>query len=463
MREIEELLKFIKNSPSMFHTIETISKELKAAGFQYLPETRDWELKAGGAYYTTRNGSSLIAFKIGEEIKDLHFQITASHSDSPTYKIKHLPELEGAGGSLRLDVEGYGGMIDSSWFDRPLSVAGRVVVQEGNQICSRLINFDRELLLIPNVAIHFNRQINQGYAYNRQVDLCPLFSAGELKKGAFDALVAKELGVKPEQILGKDLYLVNRQDGKLWGVAEEFVSAPKLDDLECAYTSLRGFLEAENKESVNVYCCFDNEEVGSGTKQGALSTFLSDILHRISDGWDLMRKTGTDSSRQTNPLERTNKLERENLSAQERYYQAVAASFLVSCDNAHAVHPNHPEKTDAINCCFLNKGIVIKESANQKYTTDAVGRAVFTAICDRAGVPHQTFANRSDSPGGSTLGNLSNTQVSLNAVDIGLAQLAMHSSYETAGSKDVAYEIRALKAFYETNLVLRENIISFEK
>ena len=431
MREIEELLKFIKDSPSMFHTIETISKELKAAGFQYLPETRDWELKAGGAYYTTRNGSSLIAFKIGEEIKDLHFQITASHSDSPTYKIKHLPELEGAGGSLRLDVEGYGGMIDSSWFDRPLSVAGRVVVQEGNQICSRLINFDRELLLIPNVAIHFNRQINQGYAYNRQVDLCPLFSAGELKKGAFDALVAKELGVKPEQILGKDLYLVNRQDGKLWGAAEEFVSAPKLDDLECAYTSLRGFLEAENKESVNVYCCFDNEEVGSGTKQGALSTFLSDVLHRISD--------------------------------QERYYQAVAASFLVSCDNAHAVHPNHPEKTDAINCCFLNKGIVIKESANQKYTTDAVGRAVFTAICDRAGVPHQTFANRSDSPGGSTLGNLSNTQVSLNAVDIGLAQLAMHSSYETAGSKDVAYGIRALKAFYETNLVLRENIISFEK
>ena len=431
MREIEELLKFIKNSPSMFHTIETISKELKAAGFQYLPETRGWELKAGGAYYTTRNGSSLIAFKIGEEIKDLHFQITASHSDSPTYKIKHLPELEGAGGSLRLDVEGYGGMIDSSWFDRPLSVAGRVVVQEGNQICSRLINFDRELLLIPNVAIHFNRQINQGYAYNRQVDLCPLFSAGELKKGAFDALVAKELGVKPEQILGKDLYLVNRQDGKLWGAAEEFVSAPKLDDLECAYTSLRGFLEAENKESVNVYCCFDNEEVGSGTKQGALSTFLSDVLHRISD--------------------------------QERYYQAVAASFLVSCDNAHAVHPNHPEKTDAINCCFLNKGIVIKESANQKYTTDAVGRAVFTAICDRAGVPHQTFANRSDSPGGSTLGNLSNTQVSLNAVDIGLAQLAMHSSYETAGSKDVAYGIRALKAFYETNLFLRENIISFEK
>ena len=431
MREIEELLKFIKNSPSMFHTIETISKELKAAGFQYLPETRGWELKAGGAYYTTRNGSSLIAFKIGEEIKDLHFQITASHSDSPTYKIKHLPELEGAGGSLRLDVEGYGGMIDSSWFDRPLSVAGRVVVQEGNQICSRLINFDRELLLIPNVAIHFNRQINQGYAYNRQVDLCPLFSAGELKKGAFDALVAKELGVKPEQILGKDLYLVNRQDGKLWGAAEEFVSAPKLDDLECAYTSLRGFLEAENKESVNVYCCFDNEEVGSGTKQGALSTFLSDVLHRISD--------------------------------QERYYQAVAASFLVSCDNAHVVHPNHPEKTDAINCCFLNKGIVIKESANQKYTTDAVGRAVFTAICDRAGVPHQTFANRSDSPGGSTLGNLSNTQVSLNAVDIGLAQLAMHSSYETAGSKDVAYGIRALKAFYETNLVLRENIISFEK
>lgn len=443
MRETEELLKFIKNSPSMFHTIRTISKELESAGFEYLPETENWELKTGGAYYTTRNGSSLIAFKIGEKIENLHFQIAASHSDSPTYKIKHLPELEGAGGSLRLDVEGYGGMIDSSWFDRPLSVAGRVVVKEGQQIGSRLIDFNRALLLIPNVAIHFNRQINQGYAYNRQVDLCPLFSAGALKKGDFDALVAKELGVEPEQILGKDLYLVNLQEGKIWGAAEEFVSAPKLDDLECAYTSLQGFLQAENEKSVNVYCCFDNEEVGSGTKQGALSTFLSDVLHRITDGWNLMK--GKDQWKQ------------------EQYYQAVAGSFLVSCDNAHAVHPNHPEKTDELNRCFLNRGIVIKESANQKYTTDAVGRAAFAAICDQAGVPHQTFANRSDSPGGSTLGNLSNTQVSLNAVDIGLAQLAMHSSYETAGSKDVEYGIRALTAFYETNLVLRGNVISLEK
>lgn len=425
MNAANELLTFIENSPSMFHSIETIKGMLDEAGFTYLPERTCWDVKQGGTYYTIRNHSSIIAFRVGKELGDYHFQMCASHSDSPTYKIKNVPELNGPGEYLRLDVEAYGGMIDNTWFDRPLTVAGRVLVKDGQGVSARLLYIDKDLLIIPNVAIHFNREVNNGYKYNRQVDLCPLFSAGELKKGAFDAMIAKELGVAAEDILGKDLFLVNRQPGTIWGYADEFVSSPKLDDLQCAYVSLKAFLEAKNERDVSVYCCFDNEEVGSNTKQGAMSTFLQDVLHRINGA---LGKTPED------------------------YYQAVAGSFLVSCDNAHAVHPNHGEKTDAVNCSWMNKGIVIKESANQKYTTDAFSRAVFTNVCNEAGVPVQVFANRSDILGGSTLGNLSNTQVSVHAVDIGLPQLAMHSCYETAGVKDVEYAIRALTKFYQTAL-----------
>ena len=411
MNAAKELLTFIENSPSMFHSIETIKGMLDEAGFTYLPERTCWDVKQGGTYYTIRNHSSIIAFRVGKELGDYHFQMCASHSDSPTYKIKNVPELNGPGEYLRLDVEAYGGMIDSTWFDRPLTVAGRVLVKDGQGVSARLLYIDKDLFIIPNVAIHFNREVNNGYKYNRQVDLCPLFSAGALKKGAFDAMIAKELGVAAEDILGKDLFLVNRQPGTIWGYADEFVSSPKLDNLQCAYVSLKAFLGAKNERDVSVYCCFDNEEVGSNTKQGAMSTFLQDVLHRINGA---LGKTPED------------------------YYQAVAGSFLVSCDNAHAVHPNHGEKTDAVNCSWMNKGIVIKE--------------VFTNVCNEAGVPVQVFANRSDILGGSTLGNLSNTQVSVHAVDIGLPQLAMHSCYETAGVKDVEYAIRALTKFYQTTL-----------
>lgn len=421
----KELLEFIQSSPSMFHTISTIQSYLDTAGFTYLPEKDAWKVERGGAYYTIRNNSSIIAFKVGNELSDYHFQLTAAHSDSPTYKVKNVAELEGQGEYLRLNVEGYGGMIDATWFDRPLTVAGRVLVQDGTAIESKHLYIDKDILIIPSVAIHFNRTVNEGYAYNRQIDLCPLFSAGELKQGDFDKMIASELGVAPEQILGKDLFLVNRQPPVIWGYKDEFVSTPKLDDLQCAFVSLKGFLSSKNEKDVSVYCCFDNEEVGSNTKQGAMSTFLHDTLARLNTA---LGKTD------------------------DEYYQAVAKSFLVSCDNAHAVHPNHPEKTDALNCAYMNKGIVIKEAANQKYTTDAVSRAVFTGICKAAGVPVQTFANRSDSVGGSTLGNLSNTQVSLHAVDFGLPQLAMHSSYETAGTKDTAYAIVGLQAFFDTNV-----------
>lgn len=459
----QELLDFIARSPSMFHTIATERNYLDQAGFAYLPEGATWQMRTGGRYYTTRNGSSLIAWTVGTEaLSDpacVHFQMAAAHSDSPTYKVKAMPELEGPGGYLRLDVEAYGGMIDSSWFDRPLGLAGRVLVRDDAptkndaapasttsaldaatpapaaapatpapiHLTSHLYAPQRDLLLIPNVAIHFNRKVNDGYDYNRQVDLCPLFSAGALQKGAFDALVADELGVQPSQILGKDLFLVNRQQGRVWGAAQEFVSTSKLDDLQCAFVALKAFLAAQNPASINVYCCFDNEEVGSNTKQGALSTFLHDTLVRLS------LALGLD---------------------QDGYLQALSRSFMVSCDNAHAVHPNHPQKSDEVNRTYLNQGIVIKEAANQKYTTDAFGRAVFAALCQRAGVPTQSFANRSDMAGGSTLGNLSNMQVSVHALDIGLPQLAMHSAYETAGTKDTLYGIRGLTAFYQANLAI---------
>ncbi len=369
----EELLTFIKHSPSCFHAVHTIAGMLKEAGFQELKECEAWSLQQGGKYFTTRNNSSVIAFTIGKELDDYHFQITASHSDSPTFKIKEKAELKGKGGYIQLNTEGYGGMICSTWMDRPLSIAGRVLVREGNALVSKLISFDKDLLLIPNVAIHMQRDVNDGMAFNKQVDMLPLFSAGECEEGDFYQLLADELHCDVEDICGTDLFLINRVEPSIWGAKEEFISSAKLDDLQCAFTSLKAMLQSENPHAVNVYACFDNEEVGSGTKQGALSTFLADVLSRINDNLGY---------------------------GNEELRRAIAKSFMVSCDNAHAVHPNHPEKTDANNCTYMNKGIVVKYSANQKYTTDGISSAVFTELCKKANVPVQFFANRSDMVGG---------------------------------------------------------------
>lgn len=420
-----DLLDFIASSPSMFHTVATVGERLERVGFVRLEETESWDIVPGGAYYVTRNGSSVVAFKVGEQLDRYHFQLCASHADSPSYKVKAVPELEGPEGYLRLNVEGYGRMIDYTWLDKPLSLAGRALVRDGGAVRSRLVSFDRDLALIPSVAIHMNREVNNGYAFNRQVDLCPLLSAGELSAGALVQLIADELGVAPADVLSYDLYLVNRQRGVVWGAAEEFVSSPKLDDLQCAYSSLQAFVASHNSHDVSVFACFDNEEVGSGTKQGAQSTFLRDVLERLNAA------LGKD---------------------EDEFRRALAASFMVSFDNAHAVHPNHPELSDPTNHPRLNGGVVIKEHAAQRYMTDAFGRAVLEAICSQAKVPTQTFANRSDFISGSTLGNLSNKQVSLNGVDAGLPQLAMHSSYETAGTHDTVWAIEAMRAFYDVDL-----------
>ena len=426
----EELLAFIDRSPTAFHAVESARTLLEEAGFVRLKEADAWQIKKGGRYYVTRNSSSIIAFHIGEMKEAPAFRISASHSDSPMFKLKTQPELKGPEDYLRLNAEAYGGMIDSTWLDRPLGIAGRVFVRKEGRIEARLFATEEDVALIPNLAIHFNREVNSGYAYNRQVDLCPLLSAGKLEAGSFDKSIAKELGVLPEDILSKDLYLVNRQKGCIWGFEKEFVSSPRLDDLQCAFTTLKGFLAADAPQDINVWCCFDNEEVGSGTKQGAKSTFLRDCLDRVYTGLGY---------------------------SEEARLRAIASSFLLSADNAHAVHPNHPEKTDAENHCFLNRGLVIKENAAQKYTTDALSRAVIGEICRLAGQPCQCFANRSDMAGGSTLGNLSNQQVSLHAADVGLPQLAMHSCYETAGTFDTVSAVRVFTEYYKARLTLDES------
>jgi len=428
---LKNLMDFLDSSVTMFHAINECEKVLQRSGFTYLPENEKWNINKG-KYYTKRNSSSLIAFDIAEG--DYRFQISAAHSDSPTFKLKDRPVIE-ANGYLKLNVEGYGGMINATWLDKPLTLAGRVMVNTDKGIETRLLHIDRDLLIIPNVPIHFNREINKGFAFNNQVDMLPILSAGNLKEADFDNILAKELGIEAEAILAKDLYLVNRQKAAIIGFDNELISSGRLDDLECVYTSLRGFVEAENKNHINVFAVFDNEEVGSVTKQGAMSTFLASTLDRVN--------TALGKSK-------------------EEYYRAIAKSILISCDNAHAVHPNHPELFDVKNRPVLNQGIAIKESANQKYTTDAFSRAILKKILEKKNIPYQTFANRSDIAGGSTLGNLSNTVVSMNAVDIGLPQLAMHSAYETAGAKDVVYAFETLKAFFEANIDIKDDKVAIE-
>lgn len=421
----KELLDFLQKSPTAFHAVETIENELQQNGYEKLLEGQVWKVAPGGKYYVTRNNTSVIAFHVGTKLDNYSFNVAASHSDYPTFKIKENAEIEVRGKYTQLNTEGYGGMLCAPWFDRPLSIAGRVLVKDGQSVVTKLLNIDRDLVMIPNVAIHMNRSVNDGYAYNKQVDMLPLFGGPETQKGDFKKLIASELGVQEEDIYGSDLYLYSRVAPSIWGLHKEYISAPHLDDLQCGFTTLKGFLNGYNDESINVYACFDNEEVGSGTKQGAASTFLYDVLVRIN------KALGKD---------------------EEDYYRALAGSFMLSADNAHAVHPNHPELTDVNNCVYMNEGVVIKSHAGQKYTSDGVSIAIFKSLCEKANVPVQFFANRSDVVGGSTLGNIAMAQVSMNSVDIGLPQLAMHSSYETAGIKDTYYMIQVVTEFFNSHI-----------
>ena len=428
----KRLFDFLAASPSCYHAVQALSDRLTQEGYTQLHEADAWTLTAGGKYFVTRNGSSLLAFRVPAGAP-AGFLMAAAHTDSPTFKIKHNPEKK-AGPYVQLSTEKYGGMLMGTWFDRPLSVAGRVVTAKDGKLETKLVDVDRDLLVIPSVAIHMNRAANDGIKLMANVDTLPLYGMQEAA-GSFRSVVAAAAGVQEDEILGEDLSLYVRTRGTVFGAKDEFVLAPRLDDLQCAFASLTAFLAAGESRAIPVCCIFDNEEVGSETKQGAASTFLYDTLTR------LCAALGMDGS---------------------EYRRLVAGSFLVSCDNAHAVHPNHGEFADRNHTVRMNGGVVIKYNANQRYTSDAVSAGIFRRICESAGVPVQYYANRADMPGGSTLGNISNTQVSLNAVDIGLAQLAMHSPFETAGAADTASLVKALTAFFEHSLVAeRDGVYRF--
>ena len=409
----QALFSYIAACPTAFQAAAHTAALLEAEGYRPLRETEEWTLEPGGRYYVMRNGSSLIAFRLPKG-RPVGFMMTAAHGDSPTFKIKENAELTGEN-ETRLSVEGYGGMLCASWMDRPLSVAGRAMVRTENGVAMRLIDLHDDLALIPNVAIHMNRDANNGAKYNFAVDMQPLYGG----KDGFRRRIAEAAGVAEEDLLTHDLFLYNPQPGVEWG---GYISAPRLDDLQCAFAALQGFLTAGESQSAAVYCLFDNEEVGSQTKQGAASTFLRETLERICDALGLTLRT------------------------------VAAGSFLLSCDNAHAVHPNHPEYADKNHAVRMNGGVVIKYNASQRYATDAVSAALFQTVCEAAGVPFQRYANRPDMAGGSTLGSIANTQVSLNMADIGLAQLAMHSAFETAGAEDTAHMVQALKTFFGMTL-----------
>lgn len=414
-----DLIHFIAKSPSTFHAVRGIKAALLYAGFTEIREEDTWQIEKGGKYVVTRNGSALMAFTVPQEGAEA-FHITASHCDSPTFKIKEDPEIAD-GPYVKLNVEGYGGMIMSTWLDRPLSVAGRLLVTENGHLAEKLVAIDGTMLVIPSVAIHMDRSVNQHKEWKVQKDMLPLYGMTGVKTPFMD-VIAAAAKVKAEDILAHDLILYSRVPGTIWGEEREFISSPKLDDLQCAFACFRGFTQGEKEKYISVYALFDNEEVGSATSQGAGSTFLANTLERLA------RSLGY---------------------SYDETMAMIARSFMISADNAHSVHPNHPEYADPVNRPVINGGIVIKYSAAQKYATNAFSAAYFKKLCKDHDIPTQTFTNHSDNPGGSTLGNISNTVIAMPTVDIGLPQLAMHSSYETAGVKDTAYLVDAVTKFYE--------------
>lgn len=414
-----DLIHFIAKSPSTFHAVRGIKAALLYAGFTEIREEDPWQIEKGGKYVVTRNGSALMAFTVPEEGAEA-FHITASHCDSPTFKIKENPEIAD-GPYVKLNVEGYGGMIMSTWLDRPLSVAGRLLVTENGHLAEKLVAIDGTMLVIPSVAIHMDRSVNQHKEWKVQKDMLPLYGMTGAKTPFMD-VIAAAAKVKAEDILAHDLTLYSRVPAAIWGEEREFISSPKLDDLQCAFACFRGFTQGQKEKYISVYALFDNEEVGSATSQGAGSTFLANTLERLA------RSLGY---------------------SYDETMAMIARSFMISADNAHSVHPNHPEYADPVNRPVINGGIVIKYSAAQKYATNAFSAAYFKKLCKEHDIPTQTFTNHSDNPGGSTLGNISNTVIAIPTVDIGLPQLAMHSSYETAGVKDTAYLVDAVTKFYE--------------
>ena len=423
-----DLIDFIDLSPTAFHTVHNVKMRLIEDGYTELFEGDKWTLERSGAYFVTKGDASLIAFRVPEDGFD-GFQIAACHTDSPAFKLKPNFELTDST-YLRLSTEKYGGPVLSTWLDRPLGIAGRVMVKVGKTIESRLVALDRDVALIPSVAPHLSGEEK----LSMLLDMCPLIG-GKDSAGALTSLIADSIGVEKEDIVSHDLYLVNRDKGRLWGVREEFVSAPRLDDLQCVYTSLIGFLISTEEVNMPVLALFNSEEVGSTTHEGAGSAFLSNVLRRIS----LALGGG-----------------------EEEYLRLLSNSFMVSADNAHAVHPNHPELTDSLNKAYLNSGLVLKSNSQMRYITEGEGSAVFTQLCRMADLPFSSYTNRSDKTGGSTLGHIAISNVPVTGVDIGLPELSMHSAFETAGARDSEYAVRFFETYFSSYINKKRNTLTID-
>lgn len=427
VRFAEKLIDFIYDSPSAFHTVKSIKVKLNESGFAELNEGDRWEIKKGGKYYVTRNDSAIIAFVVGNGIiAKKGFKIIGAHTDSPCFRIKPNSEMVSEGAYIKLNTEVYGSPILNTWLDRPLSVAGRVTVK-GSDILnpeSILLNIKRPILIIPNLCIHMNKSVNKGIELNRQTDVLPILTEINDTLERDNLLlntIAKELKLNPKDIIDFDLFLYEFQKGCVMGLNNEFISSSRLDDLQMLHAALTAITEEITSETTNILACFDNEEVGSTTKQGADSGFLDNVLERIVIAF------GGD---------------------REDYFRSLHKSFMISADSTHAVHPNMSAKSDPTNRPVINNGPVVKISAAQKYTSDSNSSAVYEAICKNSNVPVQKFVNRSDEPGGSTIGPISSSHVSIRSVDVGTAILAMHSIRELCGVTDHCYLAKSFEEFY---------------
>lgn len=428
----ENFFDFVDNTPNAFCCVSNLKKILDKSGFQELYENEIWDnLNNDGKYYVVRNDSSIIAFKMTNNNLKTSFNITATHTDSPSFSIKPNSEMY-ENGYLKLNIDGYGSMIDYSWFDRPLSIAGRVITMKDNSYKKQIINIDKDLLVIPSQAIHINREVNKKNEINHQIDMLPIMSLN--KNLNIQDLIINYLESNNEsfdKICDYDLYLYNRDKSKYIGLDNEFILSPRLDDLASLFPALCSFIDSENKDAINVFCAFNNEEIGSLTQQGADSTFLINTLTKISEAGhiDLL--------------------------------STLSNSIIISADNAHAIHPNFPSKSDPTNKVYLNSGIVIKRHPN--YTTDSVTSSLFKELCEESKVPYQSFACRSDMRCGATLGGISQSHVGIDSIDVGIPQLAMHSSNELIGSKDLLYMYKVLLEFYKTTFIKEKNIIKVKK
>jgi aspartyl aminopeptidase len=427
IKAANELIDFIYESPDSFHAVSSIRKILLEKGFSELRDQESWKIEKGGRYFAVKNGSAVTAFVAGSgELKEKGFRMIGAHTDSPGFRIKPAPEIKVEGAYVKLNTEVYGGPILSTWMDRPLSAAGRVAVESGDVMKPEeyLVNFRKPILVIPNLAIHMNREVNKGIELNKQKHTLPLLATISEKLEAdncFIRAIADELGVRSEKIMDFDLFLYEYEKGCVMGMFDEFISTGRLDDLMMVHAGIKALTESGESESTKVMVCFDNEEVGNNTKQGADSSMLATVLERITIALGLGR---------------------------EDYFRALSNSFMVSCDLGHALHPNYTEKSDPVNKPVINKGPIIKISASQSYTSDAVSGAVFEGICRKAGVPVQRFVNRSDERGGSTIGPVTSALLNIPSVDVGTAILAMHSIRELAGVDDYNSITKAFTEYY---------------